>query len=194
MMRDCANTAVREQLPDLLNDRLTPAVRAEIHTHLNSCADCRAELAILEQVRASGVAPRVDTARIAAALPPYRKASPWRFVIQSPALRIAAAIVLLAGGSWLIIDRSRDATDPTPVSPVVVTPVPGTVGETARVAESPRPVPTPRPATELAVGEMFDDLTDAELQALLDALGGLEAVTSEETEIVLPAVGRAGGA
>ena len=47
-------------------------------------------------------------------------------------------------------------------------------------------------AAELAVGEMFDDLTDSELRALLAALGTLQAVTPVETEVVAPAVNREG--
>ena len=45
---------------------------------------------------------------------------------------------------------------------------------------------------ELAVGEMFHDLTDADLRALLDELRSLEALTPLEAEIVLPAVSRGG--
>jgi hypothetical protein len=46
--------------------------------------------------------------------------------------------------------------------------------------------------TELAVGESFHDLSDAELKALIDELGTLEAVTSTETEAVAPSLGRGG--
>jgi hypothetical protein len=42
----------------------------------------------------------------------------------------------------------------------------------------------------LAVGELLQDLSDAELQALLDELETFEAVTPAETEVVLPALGR----
>jgi hypothetical protein len=193
-MRDCPNVAMRERLPELMHDRLSAAERAEVHAHLNECADCRAELALLERVRASTGSGTIDTQRIVSALPSYRATPAWRRVLASPMLQIAAAIALLAGGAWLLVDRrgSDDAT--RSIAPIAVAPV----TDTSTVVDTSRPAPQRRAprsepqATELAVGELFEDLTDAELQALLDAFGSLQAVTPVETEVPAPAVNREG--
>lgn len=194
MMRDCPNATMRERLPDLLHDRLPAALRAEVHAHLNTCADCRAELALLETVRAAAVAPKVDTQRIVSALPPYRAASRWRRAFASPLLRLAAAVVLLAGSALLLTDSPAPVEGPPPIvtPPVAVVPMPDTqtAPDTGRdVPERRGPAPA---ATELAIGEMFDDLTDSELRALLEAFGTIKAVTPVETEVVAPAVNREG--
>ena len=58
---------------------------------------------------------------------------------------------------------------------------------------SPRAAAT-RGTAELAVGDGFHDVSDGDLRTLLDELGTMEAVTSTETEVVLPApIRREGG-
>ena len=194
MMRDCPNVTIRERLPDLLHDRLPAAQRAEVHAHLNTCADCRAELELLQRIRATSVTATVDTTRIVAALPAYRAASPWRRMAGSPALRVAAAVLLVAGAALFLTNRPTPIERPIATPPVAVAPGPDTL--TSPRDTTPVTVERRRPgteaATELAVGEMFDDLTDNELKALLAALGTLQAVTPVETEVVVPAVNREG--
>jgi hypothetical protein len=191
MIGDCGNAEMRDRLPDLLHDRLPVALRAELHAHLNRCGDCRAELALLERVRAAAVVVPVDATRIVAALPAYRAPSIWLRASRSTVMRIAAVIVLVIGGSMLVSDDApQTAEEPrvTPVAPVATAPVaPPTQGATSRVAVRSSPQ-----QPELAVGETFDDLTDSELQALLKAMESLEARTSSETEVVIPAVSRGG--
>jgi anti-sigma factor RsiW len=188
-MRDCPNAAMRERLPDLTHDRLPASSRAEVLAHLETCADCRAELALIERVRVASSAPRVDTDRIVSALPAYRPASGGRRRLELTLLRVAAIIVLVAGGAWLLLD-SPGAPDPALTPPIVSAPaVQVPTGSTTQVAVRSNPS-APRAAEELAVGEMFDDLTDGELQALLEAFGTVEALTPVETEVVVPAIGR----
>ena len=194
MMRDCADVTMRERLPDLIHDRLPEALRAEVHAHLNTCADCRAELALLQRVRATAAATPVNTSRIVSALPSYRATSPWRRMARSPVLRVAAAIVLVVGGALLLMDSPRPIEPPMVNPPVAAAPIPDSPlspADTARNAVQQRR-PDREAAAELAVGEMFDDLTDSELRALLAALGTLQAVTPVETEVVAPAVNREG--
>lgn len=193
MMRDCPDVTMRERLTDLMHDRLPAALRAEVHAHLNTCADCRAELALLQRVRSAAVAPQVNTARIVAALPSYQSAAPWRRMARSPVLRVAAAIVLVVGGALLLAD-SPPRVEPPVVSPPLAVAPPDTQAfprDTGRSAVE-RRRPGPEAPTELAVGELFDDLTDSELRTLLEAIGTLKAVTPIETEVVAPAVNREG--
>jgi hypothetical protein len=193
-MHDCPDAVMRDRLPDLLHDRLPAAQRAEVRAHLETCADCRAELLILERSRAVMPMPAVDTGRIVAALPPHRAVTPWRRAAGSRLVRIAAVAVLVLGGATLLRDSRAPATPSSPQVPVAEISPPSAApvvaapsGATVQVAV--RPVKAP---TELAVGELFEDLTDSELQSLLDALGSLEALTPTETEVVVPALSRGG--
>src|SRR5687768_3992991 len=68
-MRDCPEWEMRELLPDLLHERGPVEARERVRQHVASCDDCRAELALLAQIRAISVTPTVDTARIVSALP-----------------------------------------------------------------------------------------------------------------------------
>ena len=70
-MTECINTEVREALPDLLNGRLSVLDTATMNAHIEACAECRAELELLREIRGSRIVPRMDAARIAAAIAPY---------------------------------------------------------------------------------------------------------------------------
>ena len=165
-MRDCQNAKMRDLLPDLLHDRLAADVRAEVQAHAASCADCRAELALLRDVQAAVArrrTPAIDTARVSAGLPPYRARSRWLATSQSWPMRVAAAVVLVAGAATLLRDRG-----------------PGMRPDTVVAAAT----------AELSVGALAD-IEDNDLQSLLDGMAKLEAVTPSEPEVfVVPAVER----
>ena len=55
-MNDCTNAEIRDQLPDLLHDRLTVSVRDVVVAHVADCADCREELELLRGVRVAMLA------------------------------------------------------------------------------------------------------------------------------------------
>ena len=172
-MNDCVNAEMRDLLPDLLNDRLGVGARAAVEAHLAGCTDCRAELELLRQVRAAASAmkvPSIDASRLSANLPPYRR-SAWRAASRSWQLRAAAAVVLLAGAASVLRDRLSQL------------PQPDTVLASAATAQG----------AELSVGGLTD-IQDKDLQALLDGMAKLEAVTTAEPDvIVVPAVERGSG-
>lgn len=198
-MTRCANPTIKDLLPDLIHDRLSVARRTEVEAHLSACAECRSELTILRRVIAVAAAPRVDVERIASALPRYRARSAWQRAVHSTQLRIAAAIVVLAGGAALVATMINRDARPTHIAEQVSPRVDSTVrvkhmapevavGATTTTLTKRRD--RDRANTELALGETLHDLSDAQLQALLNELGTLEAVTPTETEIVVPALGR----
>ncbi|HTE47419.1 MAG TPA: zf-HC2 domain-containing protein [Gemmatimonadaceae bacterium] len=130
-MNDCPNADIRDQLPDLLNDRLDAGARVAVMMHVDSCADCRAELELLRDLRGAMTSrvPRVDVASIVAALPSaathrQRAAAPSRIWAN---WRVAAAVVLLAAGG-------------TSVALLHESPAPST--DTLRTASVPRVAPT----------------------------------------------------
>lgn len=156
-MRDCPNGEMRDRLPELMHNRLSGEALSVVRSHVAECADCRAELALLEQLRAAAVAPRIDASRIVARLPRYRGVPAWRRVVTSARLSAAAAVLLLVGGyAWF----------------------------DGRPGEVPRPLVQVQPtaAPELAIGESFQDLTDSELAVVVQEIGKLEAVTAEAVE------------
>jgi len=159
---------MRERLPELMHGVLRADVAAEVRAHVAQCADCRAELEMLERVRTVLTPPRVDTARITASLPRYRKASsPWARALRSTELRAAAAILLMVGGYFAVRDTTADVAAPD---------------TTVAVATTTSGVP------ELAIGDTFQDLTDADLSAMLDEIAKLEPVTPDATDDDVPSL------
>ncbi len=181
-MTDCPNGDVRDLLPDLLHDRLAPAVRRQVEAHVRDCVDCRDELALLRSMRAAlRRAPAVDVAAIAAAIPPYRKSShrTWG------AWRIAAAITILAAGgtSVAVLQRGATSVRDTTSAAVVVGSSP-TLPAPVNVATQDSAVPAATTAPrELAVASSsIGDLDDAELSALLKDLGTVDVLPAVEVE------------
>lgn len=197
-MIDCPNGDVRDVLPDYVNERLVAHERAEVESHLSSCAACRDEVKLLRGLRATlRRAPAVNVDAIAAAIPPYRApvkrgwGSGWR---------VAAALVAIAvGGTSIALLRDGSPSDePAPSRQVALgtgttpdsaaprgTPVP----ETARRAPAPSsPIATPTRELAIAAGAI-GELSDGELSALVEGLESLDALPSTEVEggDVLPA-------
>jgi anti-sigma factor RsiW len=171
-MRDCSNVEMRDRLPDLLHGQLSAAREAAVRAHLATCAECRAELALLTLARAASPAPVPDVSRIAGAIPAYRRPSTFVRFGGSPALR-AAAVILFVGGAALVA-RGRLSDDITPRDSVALGVAPA--------------------AGEIGIGDTFQDLSDSDLKALADELGNLPAMMLEEpAEVAVPMTELEGG-
>ncbi len=206
-MTDCPNADVRDLLPDLLHDRLDDATRAMAESHVEGCADCRAELALLRDVRAAlRQTPVLNIAAITAAVPSYRAPVRRSWV----GWRVAAAVTLVAAGgsSLLVMQRDvpsfgdsssaaapdREMPPPFVVSPdahnvAVAPPVTAPADSVARVLRTRDDSPvsqTHAPGSgELAMaGGSLTDLNDRELASLLKAIESLDALPSTEVESV----------
>jgi hypothetical protein len=158
MMNDCNEIEIREALPEMVHGGLDAVVRGRVQLHLDQCADCTAELAIIRAVLSTSVAPRVDVARIVSAVPPYRrKTSRMRKVY----LELAAACLIGAVGiSTLVAHNSH--------------PVPAVVqGRTASLAPG------------LAIVNT-SDLSDAGLEQLTRELDKFQALPTADPESVTP--------
>ena len=194
-MTDCLNGEIRDLLPEYLNDRLPTERRAEVDAHLAGCEECRAELALLRDVRAlTQRAPAVNVEAIAAAIPPYRapvRRSAWA------GWRAAAAIAAIAVGGTSIA-LLRNGGEPRPqASPEMITRAPVAAPRdsagVARVAttgtgerhDSAREADTREVAAshELAMASgAIGELSDRELVALVEGLETLDALPSAELE------------
>ena len=167
-MRDCSNADMRDRLPDLLHGQLSAAQEAAVRAHVDACAECRAELAVLTLARSAAVAPRPDVSRIAGAIPAYRRPSALARLAGSPALRAATVVLLLGGAAVVATGRTAG---PRPQ-------------DTVAVAAAP----------EIGIGDTFQDLSDSDLKALADELESLPAMLLEEpAEVVVPMTERQGG-
>ena len=166
-MRDCPNVEMRERLPELMHGVLRADIAAEVRAHVAQCQDCRAELAMLERVRTALATPTtpVDTTRIVAKLPRYQRPSVWTRAVRSPQLRAAAAVLLMVG-SYVVVRQTRDG----------VTPPDTTVAVAAAGA------------AELSIGDTFQDLSDADLSAMLDEIAKLEPVTPDAPNDDVPSL------
>ena len=116
-MNDCSNVTMRELLPDLLNERLAAVTRAQVQAHVESCADCRAELELLRRVRAAAPTPQLDANRIVARIAPYRRPSLFTTAARSWPLRAAAAVILIAGTATVLRQGNGSVDRPDTLPP-----------------------------------------------------------------------------
>ncbi len=203
-MNDCQDAAIRDQLPELLHDRLDPAARTVVLAHVDGCGDCRSELELLRGVQTMLVArtPRVDIQYVIGALPLAARRAGARPVARHRTWadwRIAAAVTVLAvgGGSLAVLHR-----DASPIAPVtnqaVATPTtnsPTSVGEAFGTPAATPAAATVNAATStvatagtgtagIAMTGRLDDLSDEQLQTLLEQVGDLQAVPITEPDPV----------
>ena len=199
-MTDCPNAEMRDRLPDLLHERLDANARAAVVAHVDECADCRAELALLREVRvslSSGIL-AVDAASIARVV--VARTAPQRAIggrhIRWPGWRLAAAaaVVLVGGTSLAALYAMRgepNGNGHTSGAAVAAAPFVDTTGHTKprSVIEAPPQVASgapdvPKSSGELAAAGDVSDLSQSELRALLGDLETIEAVPSTEPEPV----------
>ena len=204
-MNDCPNAEMRDLLPDLLHDRLTATVRAEVTAHVAECVDCREELALIRSLQTivTVSVPRVDIANVVQALPKPPKPTMTPITTRRRTWsdwRIAAAVTLLvAGGSSVaLIDRAPKIVDSVAIAPVAVsapldsrnaasnaTPTLASAAESA--AKSPSASESTHESSndvELGAGGRLADLDDSQLKALIDEIGQMKAVPITEPEPV----------
>lgn len=190
-MNDCVNAEVRDALPDFVNNRLSDRDAAIMKEHIDSCADCQAEAAILREARASQMlAPKIDASRIAASIPPYAAVHPAqarRAVSRRPWL-VAAAAAIVAIGGYAIVNRPAPTSTTSKVAVVAPSARVSTQTEAksaSPIAETPATTVEKRTPKEVEVASLSlvgstDDLSDADLESLVAALDGIEGVPSAE--------------
>lgn len=185
-MSDCANVEMREALPELLHGRLDAHHAARVREHVAGCAECSAELELLERVRrAYMAAPAVDTARIVQSLPARR-----RRTAGISLLRVAAAVVLLLGGGLvarMVMTGTHDAVD----SALVLQPVDTSPALLPVTSDSPsaRPAGSTSAPRVLAMSlSELDDLDAEDLETLMGALDDIDAVPAAEPDTLIGSV------
>ena len=192
-MNDCVNADVRDALPDFINHRLSELDVATVREHIESCADCKAEVELIREARATALlAPKMDVNRIAGALPAY---APFRSRSITTGSRrvwaLAAAAIIVAIGGWAISTRQLTSDSPTvaavttapptpveTVTPAITSPAPATVA----AAPSQKAATTAKEVdvASLSLVGSTEDLSDEDLETLVAALDGIDAVPSAE--------------
>ena len=194
-MNDCQNAEMRDQLPDLLNERLDGSARAVVMAHVAACADCRDELELLRVARGTllKATPRVDLNFIVKALP---KAAPRARIVSSTRRpmwadwRIAAAAVLLiaGGSSYSLLGRHGGIAMRDSLVAQVQEPVPETPSGKTQPAESASTIAGPAPRAETVIADgtseasessglgtsRLGDLSETQLKALLTEIDQLQ--------------------
>lgn len=198
-MNDCMNAEIRDQLPDLVHDRLSAADRASVLAHVESCGDCRDELQLLRDAKvlfARGI-PRVDVAYVVGGLP---KAPAPRGVTRLESRRrprvwndwrVAAAVTLLiAGGGSYAMMSSGTTTDM--FDTVIAANAPAlTASQSIALTEDSSPTSVPDIAALVsaedeipeAIGSMdarLVDLNEDQLNMLLNEMDDLRAIPAGE--------------
>ncbi|HEY4305631.1 MAG TPA: hypothetical protein VGM82_14250 [Gemmatimonadaceae bacterium] len=200
-MNDCMNAEIRDQLPDLVHDRLSAADRTIVLAHVEACIDCRDELQLLRDAKmmfARGI-PRVDVAYVVGGLPKapaprtVTRLEPARRTRSWSDWRVAATVTLLiaGGGSYAVMSsHSAGASVDTTATATAVSPSTATV---AMIDSSPNAVPdvdrlvAPGDDQPAAVGSMdtrLGDLNENQLNALLKNMDDLRAEPATDPEPV----------
>jgi anti-sigma factor RsiW len=211
-MRECHDADVRDLLPELVRGTLGPTERARVAAHVAGCASCRAEVALLGDVRALHPLPPVNAARIVAALPRSPRAPaadpagvvsldahrrlraragwPWRRMVGVAAVLTGVASVALLGGRGGRGGRAAGAGGPsapaTTDSPAARSTA--TAAGTPTLA-GPSVAPTRGPGDVARAGsDVRPPATTARPTDALGALGALGGVASEITDDELEAL------
>ena len=202
-MIDCPSAEIRDLLPDLVHERLDVPARATVLAHVEGCAACRAELALLRDLRVElSRAPSLDVGVIARVVV-SRTVRPHDAAIGAAGSirpvrahrwmdwRIAAAItVLVVGGASVatirLAGRGQSAVDTAPAIGIARKSANNDSGrEKSTPVVSPAATVDVTPATaELSMGGGVGDLSDGDLRALLVDIEALDGVPEPDPEPV----------
>lgn len=203
-MNDCQNAEMRDQLPDLLHERLAATERAVVMAHLDGCVDCRDELALLRVAHGTLIkaTPRVDLNFITEALPKTaprpRTLSVSRRPVWSDWRVAAAAVVLVAGASsYSVLGRHTTVAMPDSLiaraglsavgNPTAAAQHPESTVMPARTQQAETVIAEATPgATEMSGlgASRLGDLDEKQLKALLTEIDQLQTTPITEPDPV----------
>ena len=192
-MNKCTEIEIQEMLPDVLHGSLDGRERARLEAHLLTCESCRGDLDVLRAVKSAAIfAPAIDVDRVVRQIPPYGTILPG---VEKPARTrvvqwlVAAAVVLVVGGSLVVSKQIRTGQPPV----AVIVPESITIAKAQKVEGNQPPVPSPQ-VTEvsatsrpqaLALSTDVDNLSDGNLVQLMNEMDQFDALPAAEPEPVI---------
>jgi hypothetical protein len=188
-MNDCPKVEFRDRLPELVHERLSAEERAVVMIHVEECADCRAELQLLVEMRAVlAVGPKVDVDRIVQSLPLPNQRQGLNLVRGrrpgSWQLAAAAAVLLVGSVSLATYYARRPTQSPTTAdSPSIVAAKAPSPSHDSALNNVETVAVAPTSEKELAVGGGLSDLTPTDLTHLLSEIEHLEALPQTEPDV-----------
>ena len=203
-MTECMNAEVRDALPDLLHGRLGDLDRATMKAHLESCADCRAELALMERVRAyAPLTPSIDVSRIVSMLPAVVSSAEHQLAHIAPGRqpshmslvwKLAAAAALIVAGTITFAKANAPNQASSSVAPASASEV---AASTVTLEPAPKQIAIASPVSKAAPRRLIagstsglsltgglQDLTDAQLEALLKDVDNVDGLPTAEPEVI----------
>lgn len=182
-MRDCPDGAVRDLLPVYAVGRLDADLSAGVEAHLADCADCRAELDLLRAVSRAYAVPAPDPAVIAARLQPRRRMATVVPFHRQPLWRVAAtATLMIAASATYVAVRSGGGNSramPDSAAHLAVGVQAAAPESSANGAAGPSAA-----GAAMRLGVSLADLTDAQLEALLAAMEGMDGNVLADPEVM----------
>jgi len=181
-MNKCMNSEIQDLLPDLEHGKLAAAVRQEVEAHLAGCESCREDLRVIRTVKSAAVfAPSIDAESVVRQIPPYRMPMPSK---EMPARNrllewiVAATVAVLLVGGGALLQKHEPAPD--------VASIDSAVGESSGVVLPPTPtVPVVQHTPALSLAADVRELSDGNLQQLMDEIDDFDALPTSEPEPVL---------
>jgi len=199
---------MRDLLPDYVHGTLSAAKRSIVDAHLQTCAECAAEVDLIAAASRAFPAPAIDVARIVKALPSAPRVTrggsagirAWRYAAALGIVAIGAFAVLAVRGAFRAPPPQVAATQgqgqgqgPAGGEPIAIAARTPVAAETPRRSTSSAVAPQPG-RSSISFGGGLSDLSDDQLDTLLGELDSLDALPSAEPEsqtspIVPPADG-----
>lgn len=187
-MRDCPDGAMRDLLPIHAAGRLDAGERAAVDAHLAACADCRAELDVLRAVGRAYAVPTPDVAAIVAAItqrgaarPPQPAAVPFH---RQPLWRLAASVTVIIAATATYVAVRGDGSGPQAVADSVAQLAAGGMVQGPDTDVAVPVAGDPVAGTAIRLGVSLSDLSDAQVEALLASMGGMEGNVLADPEVM----------
>src|SRR5256885_4038799 len=188
-MNKCTDSEIQEMLPDLEHGGLAAVTRQSVEEHLAGCESCREDLRIIRMVKSASVfEPSIDAERVVRQIPPYRMPSlPREVPARTRVVQwlVAATVgVLLIGGGAMLKNRQTNPGD-VGLGPSRESGRPLIVAESLPSPELGGTLPEVRHTPALSLVADVHELSDGNLQQLMDEIDNFDALPNSEPEPVL---------
>ena len=187
-MNKCTNSEIQELLPDLEHGRLTAATRQSVEEHLAGCESCREDLRIIRVVKSAAVfEPSIDVDRVVRQIPPYRMpALPREAPARTRVVQwLVAAMIgtLLIGGGAMLKNRQANQLDPR-IALKIDSSRPLILAESVPSPGLGVALPEVRHTPALSLAADVKELSDGNIQQLMDEMDNFDALPNAEPEPV----------